>query len=153
MAFSKDGRYLAIGCADGSLPILDIATRRAIQVLKPRAGAQSGAALHISAGSRDGQDCWLTTHAGKMLSQWSAAGELLGQAGLEASPTCLAVHAEQGTIAVGDEKGRVLLFSSTLEPLSIEQAHAGPVLQLAFLQGERSLISAGDDKMLKTNGI
>jgi hypothetical protein len=148
IGFSRDGRYLGVGCEDGSVHILDIATRQETQVLTGSDHDLEGPVLLVQGGNRDGNPCWVVGYDNECLAQWTPYGELIESVDLSFAPNCLAVNPENGDIATGGKKGQVEVLSADLEVRYEDQVHTGRVLQLVFEKSTGKLYSVGSDQVI-----
>jgi len=138
LAFSVDGRFLAIGCSSGEMRMLDMSTRR-ILWSQERAGLEEG--IIAIAPMREGG--WVAAYEDRHLLQWSAEGELEAQEALGYEVTSLAADPARGRIAVGGRHGRISVRSPGLRnTLFAERVHADRVVQLIFREEGDILISA-----------
>jgi hypothetical protein len=129
MAFSADGRRLALGRSDGTLAVFDMATRRLEgPVLEPPA---KGAAIVAVAPSPVGG--WVTAHASGHLLRWDAAGARAGESTETGTITSIAIDPASGRIAVGRSDGHVAVHPAALDGPAASHAMAdGPIARVLF---------------------
>ncbi|QEG36789.1 WD40 domain-containing protein [Bythopirellula goksoeyrii] len=143
--FFDDGSRLATGAGDSTVRIWDVATGTELQVLE---GTGYTAALAVSPDGR-----WIASGgAENELQIWDAnTGQpIISLAGHEAPVTSLSFSSDSNMLASGDDRGRILLWQrdpqsgnwSITHQLS---GHSRSIVDVAFAQGDRLLVSASGD--------
>jgi hypothetical protein len=142
LAFSADGRYLALGDAAGCVHLLDMSSRRLTQTLGPPA-TETGRVVALVAGPRG---VWLAGYGNHDLASWDAQGRLRHQVKLRSAIAGLAVDPDSGQVAVGSQRGYIRVRSPDLgQVIFDQQAHSDRVIRLVFEEQGHVLVSAGQD--------
>ena len=140
LAFSGDGRTLAIGCADGSLYLHDVAAASPGDPL--RADDLPAGPVTALLACADGH--WLAVHDSNHAVRWNPSGRPEAQAKLPCSPTCVAVDQQTGALAFGSRQGFIRVCDRDLRATLLdEKVHDGPVVSIVFRDEGASVVSAG----------
>lgn len=142
LAFSHDGKTLAVGRDDKHVTLLDAATGQERRVLDPIDGAVTALAFSpdgafLAGGSTDGRITLWDVAAAKVLRSWNQPGARVGS---------LDFHSDGKLLAAGSDDGSAWLFSpSDGVLLGQVPADSGDVLLVAFT--EDSLLVVGSDRV------
>ncbi|HEY5434880.1 MAG TPA: hypothetical protein VIK13_06580 [Candidatus Limnocylindrales bacterium] len=142
MAFSTNGRVLALGLRDGPVRLLDMSTRRVALDLAPPTGESSRVVSLAQCPDRG----WVAAYRSGRLVQWDEAGTMTASRTEGHRLSSLAVCGASGRVAVGSTDGHVLVHPADLDRLDLD-AHnfADEVVRVAFESDQGSLVSAGRD--------
>lgn len=144
LAFSADNRFLAVGTLEGSISILDMATRQIIRTLTVDT---PGSVEHIQSTLTGG---WTAAFDNDQLAAWDQDGELLWLIDTDDHVFCLDVDPATGEIATGDASGTVSVYDPEDGGILFgETAHEDEIVAVLFEAGKGSLISAGGDGTLR----
>ncbi|TWU24730.1 WD40 domain-containing protein [Bythopirellula polymerisocia] len=143
--FFDDGSRLATAAGDSTVRVWDVATGTELQVLE---GTGYTAALAVSPDGR-----WIASGGpGNDLLIWdTSTGKLTSTlAGHEAPVTSLAFSSDGQVLASGDDRGRIVQWhqdpQTTTWTISHQLlGHSRSIVDLAFAQGDRLLVSASGD--------
>jgi WD40 repeat protein len=142
LAFSHDGRTLAVGRDDKHVELLDAATGKSLRVFDPIDGAVTALAFspdgaRLAAGSSDGRVTLWDLRAAQVLRTWSQPG---------ARVSTLDFHRDGKLLAAGSDDGSAWLFSPEEGTLLGQiPGDSGDVLLVAFT--EDSLLVVGSDRV------
>ncbi len=141
IAFSPDGRQLALDRGDGSFLVIDVATRKETARIPAHEGPVRGLAYSpdgrrlYSAGDRT-VCCWA-------VADWTPLFRFTNE---NASVTAMALSQEGQTLATGSEDQHLRLWDAENgKPLARFQGHGHQILGIAFLPAGRGLVSASAD--------
>ncbi len=142
LAFSADGRTLALGRDDKHVALLDAQTGKELRVLGPIDGAVTALAFSadgawLAAGSTDGRVTLWDLPAAKVVRTWNQPLARVGTLDFDAAGTLLAVGSDDGSAYLYSPKSGALLGQVPVD--------AGDVLLVAFT-GE-SLLVVGSDRV------
>jgi WD40 repeat protein len=141
LAFSRDGRVLAVGREDKHVELLDAQTGKQTKRLDPFDGAVTGLAFSVdgallAVGSADGHVSLYDVKQARVVHVWNQPA---------ARVSTLDFHST-GLLAAGSDDGKVWLFSAGQgEALAELPLDAGDVLLVAFM--EDGLIAVGTDRV------
>lgn len=140
LAFSGDGRVLAMGLRDGRVVLLDMSTRQPAATLDPASRGRS--AVTELRPCPDGG--WVAGYGDGTVAHWDEARRLIGTARLRNPVTRLAVG--PSSIAVGSTDGRVFTEPPDLsEVLTDTRVGDDAVVGLAVEPDDGSLLVATHD--------
>jgi WD40 repeat protein len=162
LALSADGRWLAVGRNDGSLGVWDTETCQSLTESFRQDGAVRGVAFSpdgrhlVSVGLRrvsPNPESPFPTPWQMEVKVWDPGAVHEVGSAYDASvmwPRTLAVHPRDGSVAVGDDKGRVRFWDlKTLSQTEVWPAHDRVASSLAYSPDGRRLASASWDNTLK----
>jgi WD40 repeat protein len=142
LAFSRDGRTLAVGREDKHVALLDAQTGKEQRVLDPIDGSVTALAFSddgalLAAGSSDGRITLWDVAAAKVVRTWNQPGARVGT---------LALHPRGTLLAAGSDDGSAWVYSLETGALIAQvPADAGDVLLVAFT--EEGLVVVGSDRV------
>lgn len=142
LAFSSDGRTLAVGRDDKHVELLDAATGKSLRVFDPIDGAVTAVAFspdgnQLAAGSTDGRVTLWDIGTTQVLQKWNQPG---------ARVSTLDFHRDGKLLAAGSDDGNAWLFSPEDGALLGQiPGDSGDVLLVAFT--ENSLLVVGSDRV------
>ncbi|MFO0599558.1 MAG: serine/threonine-protein kinase [Myxococcaceae bacterium] len=142
LAFSDDGRTLAIGRDDKHVELLDAQTGAVQKQLDPIDAALSSLAFShdgawLAAGSQDGHVTLWDVKSGRVLKTFSQPGGRVGT---------LDFHASNKLLAAGSDDGQAWIFDPGGDVLAQLPVDAGDVLLVAFT--DESLVVVGTDRVV-----
>lgn len=142
LSFSRDGRKLAVGDADGFVAVFDIVSRRRIWREKLERGMPN--ALEFSP---DHRDLFVTCRAVWKLHVFDAAmGEVARTTSLGESPYSMRLNAAGTQVAVGLRDGTVLVRNVAERSLVYRMdLHTSPVTTLRFSPDDTHLMSVAKE--------
>lgn len=111
MAFSLDGRFLALGTGDGRVRLFDMATRRVGGPLYTPAGEEDSVVALVA----DPAGGWLVGYASQRVAHWDAAGVRRAFVTEQHRVSSLALQQISGSVAVGCADGYVVVHPADLE--------------------------------------
>ena len=109
MAFSPDGRNLALGRDDGTVSVMDMATRR-VEANLP-AATPASPIVAMAASPTGG---WVVAYGSRAVKGWDASGSLIGETAETGAISSLAVEPSTGRIAVARDDGHITVYSAAL---------------------------------------
>ena len=142
LAFSNDGKTLALGRDDKHVELIESATGKSQRVLDPIDGAVTALAFSadgtsLAAGASDGHVTVWELSAAKVVHTWNQPA---------ARVSTLDFHADGKLLAVGSDDGSAYLFSpSNGRLLGQVASDSGDVLLVAFT--DDSLLVVGTDRV------
>jgi hypothetical protein len=146
MAFSADGRLLALGGRDGFVRLFDMSMRAVVKTLRPPA-AKDGKVVALA-------DCpergWVAGYADGRVVHWDASGNADSVVRESYNVAALVVAAHTGRMAVGCDDGHVVVHSIGSEvALFDDVVSADRVVGVAFADGGATVIAASHDGSVK----
>jgi WD40 repeat protein len=151
LAFSPDGRMLISAGIDGRAIIWDATARRRIHLLASPIGlSRLTVAVAFSSDSRTAAVSFDIGRAGAVLVWDGVTGESVSLArdGTDTRVFSLAFSSDGRTLAVG-ERGETTLWDTTSHKQVATFAGGGHIDAVAFLDEDRTLVTAGSDGMLR----
>ena len=146
IAFSNDGRYLAIGYQSGKIDVLDVASHEIVKSLVSNIFGVSPIE-HISAGY---EDSWLVVYKNKYLASWKINGQLSSNKKLSSLPASMAVDTQTGIIALGSRKGYIRILSSDFKnTLFSKKVHKSKINKILVLNNAKTIVSVGNDGSIR----
>lgn len=142
LAFSADGRFLAVGCGDGSIQVIDMASRRvSLTLQEPSLEGEEVVALAPAPGGS-----WVAAYRNNYICCWEADGTPGSKVRNQSAVVSMAVDREAGKVAVGSSRGHVRIRPADLRKVIIDEAlHSGRVVRIIFTSEGKHLLSAGSD--------
>lgn len=133
MAFSPDGRHLAIGYRQRPMSLWDVESRELIQCC-----SELNRATHLVWHPYNGAIFGLTPQAGSRVFRWSANNddELIS---FHVEATTITISADGHILALGDQYGNVCLLSTADLSVLYKVVAEDPVKGLAFSVGRNQL--------------
>ncbi len=139
LAFSQDGRLLAIGCANGEVAILDMSTRQIVCKHMPTTFDPEGVVFVAPGPDRR----WVAAYGSNYLICWNAEGEMEASKKLRSAVVSLTVDLASGRIAAGSRRGYVRVWPINLgEQVFAKRVHESKVVRMVFLRDGGLLVSA-----------
>jgi WD40 repeat protein len=141
LAFSADGRALAVGREDHFILVLDAQTGSQKARLGPLDASVTALAFSpdgafLAAGSNDGRVSWWNAATSQLVKTWAQPSGRVGS---------IDVRADGALVAAGSDDGRAYIFSvEHAEPFAIIPCDAGDVLLVGFT--EQGLTVVGTDR-------
>ncbi|PIL23312.1 transporter [Ganoderma sinense ZZ0214-1] len=160
-AWSPNGVHLAVGCADGTIHLLDGHTFRELHVLRLTRGAPANPADREPAverlvfstgrwllsltpdGSHDCHCCVWDVTSGRLHAALPSHTASVTAAAFDPAGTRLATASTDHTVRIWD------LDAVPAAALSILRGHSGPVLDVAFSPDGKFVLSASEDRKAK----
>lgn len=139
MAFSIDGRFLAIGCL-GYLRVVDMVKRNISFEWKPDLDeADRGGEVLVAAipGNR-----WAVAMGGNLFAVAKDEGATRHPLGQEI--TALGAHPTHGTLAAGTKGGMLYVVSGGDDPWFSARVHEDTIVSVSFLENESEVVSASE---------
>ena len=150
VAFSSDGRLLALGGKDGRVRMFDMSTRKVIRVFDPPT-SEHGKVLSLAECPERG---WVAGYASGRVVHWEASGDTRGIVRESHRVSALAVSPRSGAVAVGCDDGHVVVHPTDLDTAIFDDVVARErVVGVAFEDGDGSLIAAGHDGSVRRAGV
>ena len=144
MAFSTNGRDLALGLKDGRVRLLSMSTRPL--ELKMELAPPNGESSKIVSLAECPDRGWVAAFHSGGLVQWSEGGAVTASLEEGHRLSSLTVCGESGRVAVGSRDGHVFIHPADLDHLDLDNhSFTDEVVRVAFEADQRSLVSAGRD--------
>lgn len=140
LAFSADGRYLALGGADGGIHLVDFATRKVSATLAPP-GTSQGQAVRSLFGRKDGG--WVSVYADRQIVLWNAERQVERSMKPRRRIMALDFYAETGRLALGLSDGILQVFDTDLNKIFDETVQEKEISYVCFSQNGRSVFTIG----------
>ena len=149
MAFSPDGRYLAIGAPDGRIYLFDIAARQIRESLRlPETSVSFGQAVRYLAGRKEGG--WLAVYKNKCAVLWGSDNQVKGElAAPRRRLNAIAFHPETGRLAFGLSEGNVQVFDANLNRISEKQVEESELTWIGFSTDGQALFTIGNKTVVR----
>ena len=149
LAFSADGRYLAIGAPDGEIHLLDIATRQKREpLLLPGTSVSSNQAVRYLAGRRGGG--WLAVYEDQRVILWSGDNQVERELTRPRRRlNVVAFHAETGRIALGLSAGNVQVFDEHMDRIFEGEVAEGELTWIGFSPDGQSLFTVENKTIVR----
>jgi len=130
LAFSLDGRRLAVGLDDGRSQVLDLASGRVVAPVAVRHGNEG---LPFVAPRPGGG--WAAVCEDNVLLCWDAHGAITGQMTLDLDVSALAVDPLSNVIGVGGREGHARVWTADLAECLVNQRIHGDRIMRVLLRG------------------
>ncbi len=154
---SMDDRNLAVGFADGTLKIIDLANTNIAKQFKFASkisaieNIEDDGKLRLDHGLLCGlaspENLIVLVEAGKQSADFS---KFIGH---QAEVTCI-VSTGAGRFVSGSADGNIFMWKvGSQEPLHSIRGHTGPVTSLTLLNSNSLLVSSGDDRVIRSYSI
>ncbi len=141
LAFSADGRYLALGSEDGVIHLVDFAMRKVVATLAPPETSQ-GQAVRSLFGRKDGG--WVSVYADRQVVLWSAERQVEKSMKPGRRIMALDFHVETVRLALGLSDGILQVFDAGLNKIFEETVQEKEISHVCFSQNGRSVFTIGD---------
>lgn len=160
LTFSPDSRRAVVGSYDGRLAVYDTRGNPLAQLSAPAGNWDMLAVNHDAS--------WIAAGAGASVVIWDGKSSVSAEIALTFQPgtgaagengvSSLAFNGAGSILAIGQSDGRIQLVDSAGKPLAILAGHQAPVIDLAFNQDGRILVSAsgrddGTVRVWQANGL
>ncbi|MCX7855489.1 MAG: WD40 repeat domain-containing protein, partial [Anaerolineae bacterium] len=143
LAFSADGRYLAVGGSDGAIHLVDMATRKVAETLYlPETSPSRGQAVRSLFGRPGGG--WVSVYADRRIVLWSADHQIEKEMRPARRILALDFHAGTGRLALGQSDGILQAFNANLEKIYADTVHEEEITHVCFSQDGDQVFIIGD---------
>lgn len=141
LAFSADGRYIAVGNSEGNILIMDFATRKTAAMLVPPESSQRNRMVQAIYGRRGGG--WIGIYTDRQIVLWDTHNQI--EKTMRSNRTILGFdfHAERGRLALGLTKGILRVLDEQLNRFFEETVQEKEITCVCFSQDGQRLFTIG----------
>ena len=143
LAFSQDGRYLALGGSAGTIRLLDIASRQITRMLTlPEDSLSHEEPVRFLFGRQGGG--WLSIYQDRRIVLWNADGSMAKEMRPNRRINAVDFHVETDRLAVGLSGGILQVFDVALQKVFDDKVQEKEITGVSFSQDGRQIFTIGD---------
>lgn len=148
LAFSADGRYLALGGSDGMIHRVDIATRKPVEPLSPpEISPSQRQAVQALFGRKGGG--WLSVHADRRIVLWNADCQVEKEKRPLRRILALDFHLETGRLALGLSDGILQVLDASLDKIFSDTVQEKDITLVCFSEDGSQVFTIGGQTQIR----